>query len=81
MFRQNQLAQVITTVRNDSVSMAVDGRTIVFRKGSSQELSLSDYWATPNDAALFIGAYDCRYRIHRMTLEPLSGEGKILRAE
>ena len=81
VFRQNQLAQVITTVRNDSVSMAVDGRTIVFRKGSSQELSLSDYWATPNDAALFIGAYDCRYRIHRMTLEPLSGEGKILRAE
>ncbi len=58
--------------------MSVDGRTIVDWKGSSTELSLSKYWETPNATALFLGAYDCRFRFHRLTLEPLSGDGKVL---
>ena len=81
VFQQNQLSQVITTVRNNSVTMSVDGRTIVSRQGALNDLSLSDYWKTPNAKALFVGAYDCRYRIHRMTVEPLSGEGRILVSE
>lgn len=73
LFRQGQLSQVIVTVRPGRVSMSVDGRTIVDWKGSPEQLSLSDYWKTPDDTALFLGSYDCRYRIHRLSLQPLDG--------
>jgi hypothetical protein len=72
---------VIVTVKKDGVTMSVDGNLIVNWKGTADRLSLSDYWKTPQDTALFLGAYDCRYRFHRITLEPISGEGKMLRAE
>jgi hypothetical protein len=58
--------------------MTVDGNLIVNWSGSPARLSLSDYWKTPNDTALFVGAYDCRYRFHRITLEPITGEGKAI---
>ena len=77
-FQQNRPAQVVVTVRREQVTMSVDGRKIVDWKGKSDRLSLSDYWKTPADTALFLGAYDCRYRFHRVTLEPLKGEGKVL---
>ena len=78
LFRQQQLSQVIVTVRKDHVSMSVDGHMIVQWKGTSDRLSLSDYWNTPNETALFLGTYDCRYRFHRLTLEPLTGNGHEL---
>jgi hypothetical protein len=71
LFRQNRLSQVIVTVSKRGVRMSVDGRTIVDWEGSPGQLSLSDYWQTPNPAFLFIGTYDCRFRFHRLTLEPL----------
>jgi hypothetical protein len=78
LFVKNRISQAIITVRKDRVTMAVDGRAIVNWKGESQRLSLSDYWKTPNDSALFLGAYDCRYLFHRITLAPISGTGKPL---
>ena len=81
LFRKGHLSQVISTVRKDGVSVSVDGRPIIRWQGAPDRLSLGDYWKTPNDAALFIGAYDCRYRIHRLTLEPISGEGKQLESD
>ena len=47
--------------------------------GDSSRLSLSDYWKTPTEIALFVGAYDCRYRFHRISITPISGEGKRLK--
>jgi hypothetical protein len=58
--------------------MSVDGNLIINWSGDRARLSLSDYWKTPNDKALFLGTYDCRYRFHRITLEPISGEGESL---
>ena len=81
VFQKDQLSQVITTVRKGSIAMSVDGRTIVYHTGAPDNLSLSDYWKTPSSVALFIGAYDCRYRIHRCTLETISGEGRLLTTE
>jgi hypothetical protein len=72
LFKQNQLSQVIVTVTAKGVRMSVDGKTIVNWKGDAKQLSLSEYWSTPDEQALFIGAYDCRYRIHRLTLQPLT---------
>ncbi|WP_166823386.1 hypothetical protein [Thalassoroseus pseudoceratinae] len=77
VFRKNQLSQVIVTVTRKGVLVNVDGRKIIEWKGDADRLSLSDYWKTPDERALFIGAYDCRYRFHRITLEPLSGEGTV----
>lgn len=71
LFAKNRLSQVVCTVRKDGVSVEVDGQAVIDWKGESKELSLSEYWQTPNSNRLFIGAYDCRYRIHRITLRGL----------
>lgn len=71
LFRQHQLSQVIVTVTESSVRMVVDGRTVVDWQGTPDQLSLSDYWQTPQADSLFIGSYDCRYRFHRLSLEPI----------
>ncbi|MBM4088723.1 MAG: hypothetical protein FJ276_04735 [Planctomycetes bacterium] len=76
LFRKDRLSQAIVTVRKCGVTVTVDGRTIISWKGTPDRLSLSDYWNTPNSAALFLGAYDCRYRFHRVTLEEIPGTTK-----
>lgn len=72
VFRRNQLSQVIVDVTDRGVTMSVDGHTLVSWRGQPDRLSLSDYWKTPDDRALFLGAYDCRYRFHRITVQPVS---------
>jgi hypothetical protein len=72
LFRKDRLSQVIVTVRAKGVTMSVDGQTIVRWQGATEQLSMSDYWTTPNERALFIGTYQCRYRMHRITVESLS---------
>ena len=72
-------SQIVCTVRKDSVLVTCDGHELLRWQGDSKRLSLSDYWKTPNETAMFLGAYDCRYRFSRITLTPLSGEGKKLR--
>lgn len=72
LFKQHQLSQLIVEVTDKSVEAFVDGRRILYWKGSPDRLSLGEYWQTPNPKALFLGAYDCRYRFHRLTLESLS---------
>lgn len=72
-------SQIVCIVRKDSVAVTCDGRELLHWHGDAKRLSLSDYWKTPNEAALFLGAYDCRYRFSRLTLTPLSGEGRKLR--
>ncbi|MCC7421495.1 MAG: hypothetical protein IT428_14520 [Planctomycetaceae bacterium] len=79
VFAKGRPSQILCTVRKDSVAVSIDGREIIQWKGDRSRLSLSDYWKTPHDNALFVGAYDCRYRITRITLQPLSGDGKRLR--
>ncbi len=76
LFQKDRLSQVIVIVQNAGIQMSVDGRTIVYWKGSVRDLSLSDYWKTPEETSLFIGTYDCRYRFHRITLEDLTTASK-----
>ena len=81
LFRQGRASQVVCTVRKDSVTVVVDGVEIIRWQGDSSALSLSDYWNTPTENALFIGAYDSPYRITRVGLTPLTGEGRVLTRE
>lgn len=79
LLQKNRPSQIIVTVRKESVTVRCDGRTIIDWQGKPEQLSLSDYWKTPNKNVLFLGAYDCRYRFSRVSLSPISGEGKALR--
>lgn len=81
LLQKNRPSQIIVTVRKESVIVRCDGRTIIDWQGKPEQLSLGDYWRTPNDNVLFLGAYDCRYRFSRVSLAPISGEGKALRNE
>lgn len=76
---KNRLSQIVCTVRKNRVVVVCDGRTLIDWQGSAKQLSLGEYWQTPHANVLFLGAYDCGYRFHRVTLRPLSGTGKPLR--
>ena len=76
---KNRLSEIVCTVRKSSITVTCDGHEVIAWQGDSNRLSLSDYWKTPNENVLFLGAYDCRYRFHRVTLSALSGTGKKLR--
>jgi len=78
LLTKNRPSTVICTVKRDRVTVVCDGRTIIDWRGEASRLSLSDYWQTPQQRALFLGAYDCRYRFLRVTLTPISGTGRAL---
>jgi WD40 repeat protein/serine/threonine protein kinase len=78
LFRQGQLSDVVVTVRKAGVQVSVDGKEIIHWQGDPASLTPSEYWSTPNKNAVMIGSYMCRYRYHRLSIEPLSGEGKAL---
>ncbi len=71
LFKINRPSQVIVTVRKSGIHVEVDGRTVVNWKGQRSELSQSEYWSTPDAKRLMVGCYDCQYRFHRFTIEPL----------
>ncbi|MFM8893414.1 MAG: hypothetical protein ACKOTB_17680, partial [Planctomycetia bacterium] len=78
LFERGRPAEIVCTVRRSGVEVTVDGRPWIDWRGDAGRLSLSDYWRTPRDEALFLGAYDCRYRFSRVTLTPLAGTGRPL---
>jgi len=78
LFLTRRPAAIVCTVLPGRVRVTVDGRDVIDWQGDPRRLSLSDYWRTPRDEALFLGAYDCGYRFLRATLEPLAGEGRRL---
>ena len=78
LFLRRRPAAIVCTVLPGRVRVAVDGRDLIDWQGDPGRLSLSDYWRTPRDEAIFLGAYDCGYRFLRATLEPLAGEGRLL---
>ena len=78
LLKKNRPSQIVCTVRKSSVTVSVDGQEIINWRGDSSRLGLSDYWQTPTATALFLGAYDCRYRFTRVTVSAISGTGKNL---
>jgi hypothetical protein len=68
IFERNRISQVVCTILKDRVLVDVDAVRVIDWSGKPSDLSLSEYWETPNKNLLFVGAYDCRYRIHRIML-------------
>ncbi len=75
LLRQGERAEVVVTVKKESVQVSVDGEQIIDWNGNSSRLSLNHQ--TPSDKALAIHTSGCRYRIHRLSVEPLSGEVSV----
>ncbi len=79
LLTQGKPAEVVVTVRIGSVQVAVDGKQIIDWKGEPSQLSLNH--KTPHNEALMIHTGDCRHRIYRLSIEPLSGKGRVLAKE
>ena len=77
-FKQGRPSFIVCTVRKTGVTVSIDGKEALAWTGEASQLSLSGYWKTPRENALFLGAYDCRYRFSRVSLTPLTGTGKEL---
>lgn len=71
LFAKDQVSQIVVRVETGSVTVTCDGQRVLRWEGEPNQLSLSDYWQTPDRRALFLGAYDCRFRILRATVTPL----------
>lgn len=65
-------------VRKGSVAVAVNGKRIIDWKGTPDQLGLHVKWKMPHKNALWIGAFACVYRVHELTLLPVTGEGRGL---
>jgi len=72
LLEKNRPSAIVCAVRKGRVTVTCDGRPLIDWQGDASRLSLSDYWQTPNENRLFLGAYDCRYRFHRVTLAPIA---------
>lgn len=80
LLETGRVSTIVCTVRTARVTVTCDSRPVIDWSGDRARLSLSDYWQTPDARALFVGAYDCRLRFHRLTLTPVSGQGTNRRA-
>jgi hypothetical protein len=78
VFKKGRRSQIVCSVRRQAIQVAVDGREVIAWKGDDAKLNLTDYWKTPRKNVLFIGAFNCRYRISQVTLKPISGMGRSL---
>lgn len=56
VFQKNRLSHVLVTVTRQEILLHVDGRLLIHWRGRPQQLSLSEYWNTPDASALFLGA-------------------------
>ncbi|MEX0794054.1 MAG: hypothetical protein WD045_13035 [Pirellulaceae bacterium] len=86
LLAEGRMSQIVVTVHPEIVTVSVDGQEIIRSLGGADRYSLSDYWKTPGEDRLFLGAYDCRYRFHRVTLHPVveedqTGDAKVAAAE
>ncbi len=71
VFEKNRLSQILCTVRKSGIRVTVDGNVVINWRGEPKQLSLSDYWMTPDHNRIFFGAYDCTYKFHRATLQEI----------
>jgi hypothetical protein len=68
---------IVCSVRKTEVTVTVDGKRILAYKGGYDRLTNMVELSIPNKRALFIGSAQCRYSITRISLTPITGQGKI----
>lgn len=69
---------VVCSVRKTGVGLTIDGKRILEWRGDFKRLSNHPAWRIPDKGSLFVGSWTC-YRISRLDLIPITGEGRRLR--
>jgi len=70
----------VYSVRKSGVTVSLDGKPILSFQGAFSRLTPSPVWkAKDPKVPLFIGCYGTPYRFHKITLLPVSGQGKKAR--
>ena len=63
---------------SDRVRVTAGGRLLIEWQGSPDRLSLRPCWSVASQDCLFVGSYKTSFRITRLDLRPVSGEGRRL---
>jgi hypothetical protein len=71
VLKESGVSRVLCSVRSTGISVSVDDLKIIDFKGELKRLSLPDPWKVSSPDALFLGAFDCEYRIQRIELRPV----------
>jgi hypothetical protein len=69
----------VIAVRKKGVTITVDGKRGFSWQGDFSKLALNPDWKVPDPKALSIGAWNMPTSFTRLTLTPVSGQGKRLR--
>lgn len=67
------------TVRNTGVRVFLNGKAVMDWQGAYERLRTSGPMAFPLADGLYLGSFETQYRITRLDLIPVTGEGKKLR--
>jgi serine/threonine protein kinase len=67
------------SVRKGGVTVTFDGKKIINWQGNFSRLTQDSRWKLPNSHELFIGNDDSKYKVTRLTLTPITGQGKQAR--
>jgi len=70
---------LVCSVRKNRLILKVNDKTLVDWAADYKRVSLENVWGSANSKALVIGAYLSIFRFSKISLVPVSGEGKKLR--
>jgi hypothetical protein len=70
---------IVASVRKNRLSISVNDKALIDWEADYKRVSLENVWGTPNSRVLFVGAYLSIFRITKISLAPVSGEGKRTR--
>jgi hypothetical protein len=70
---------IVYSVRKNRLTVKVNDTTIIDWPADYRRCSLENVWQTPNSKTLMVGAYLSIYQFTKISLIPVTGEGKSLR--
>ncbi len=80
VFSDSGIVKIVCQVRRSHIKVVADGKTIVDWKGDMRRLSLFPLVAElPHKGAVGLWTWGTSYRITRMELTPVTGEGEVLK--
>lgn len=79
VFVDDQPRTIVCAVRKTSVTVSVEGKTIIHWKADYKRIGIGTYTGVPNKRALFLDSWAGSFHITQMVLVPVSGQGQKLR--
>jgi len=77
-FENGKRSTIVASVRRQSVVVTVDGRKLIDWKADYARVGIHVKWKMTHPQALWLGAFTSVYRVHELTLVPVTGEGRAL---